>query len=71
METYLKGKYDDWYSIPDNVVGCLVNPITGVVATENDKNPKIFYFLKGTEPNYMNRDLETVFKEENEKRIAS
>ena len=71
METYLKGKNDDWYSIPDNVVGCLVNPITGVVATENDKNPKIFYFLKGTEPNYMNRDLETVFKEENEKRIAS
>lgn len=71
MENYLVEKDNEWYSIPENVVGCLVNPITGVSAVEGEKNAKIFYFLKGTEPNYMNRDLESVFKEENEKRIAS
>ena len=71
MENYLKGRDNDWYDIPKNVVGCLVNPITGLLAKEGDKNAKIFYFLKGTEPNYLNRDFETVFKEENNKRIAS
>ena len=71
MENYLSDKDNDWYKIPDNVVGCLVNPISGTVAREGDKNAKIFYFLKGTEPNYLNRDFETVFKEENEKRVAS
>jgi membrane peptidoglycan carboxypeptidase len=71
MENYLVEKDNEWYSIPENVVGCLVNPFTGVSAVEGEKNAKIFYFLKGTEPNYMNRDLESVFKEENEKRIAS
>ncbi len=71
MEGYLKDKNNDWYELPDNVVGCLVNPITGTVVGEGESNAKIFYFLKGTEPNYMNRDFETVFKEENEKRIAS
>ena len=71
MENYLKDKDNSWYDLPENVVGCLVNPITGVLAKEEDKNAKIFYFLKGTEPNYMNRDFEAVFKEENEKRVAS
>ena len=71
MEEYLKGKDNSWYELPPNVVGCLVNPITGEIAREGDQNTKIFYFLKGTEPNYSNKDYETVFKEENEKRIAS
>ena len=71
MEEYLKEKDNSWYELPPNVVGCLVNPITGEIAREGDQNTKIFYFLKGTEPNYSNKDYETVFKEENEKRIAS
>ena len=71
MEKYLKDKDNSWYELPPNVVGCLVNPITGEIAREGDQNTKIFYFLKGTEPNYSNKDYETVFKEENEKRIAS
>lgn len=71
METYLEDKDNDWYAIPNNVVGSLVNPITGESAKEGDNNAKIFYFLKGTEPSYMNRDLESVFKEENESRVAS
>ena len=70
MENYLKNKDNHWYDIPDNVVGCLVNPITGSIAQEGENNAKIFYFLKGTEPTYLKRDLEAVFKEENEGRVA-
>ena len=40
------------------------HPITGELAKEGDKNTKIFYFLKGTEPSYGTKDFETVFKEE-------
>ena len=71
METFSKDKDNSWYDIPDNVVGALVNPITGEIAKEGDKNTKIFYFLKGTEPSFTLKDLEAVFKEENEKRVAS
>ena len=71
MELYLKNRDNEWYKLPNNVVGCLVNPITGLLAKDGEKNTKIFYFLKGTEPTYINRDFETVFKEENEKGIAS
>lgn len=71
MEAFLKDKDNSWYDIPDNVVGALVNPITGEIAKEGDKNTKIFYFLKGTEPSFSVKDLEAVFKEENEKRVAS
>ena len=71
MENYLKDKDNSWYDIPNDVVGTLVNPITGEAAKEGDKNTKIFYFLKGTEPSYGSKDFETVFKEENEKKFAS
>lgn len=71
MEEYLKEMDNSWYKIPENVVGTLVNPITGELAKEGDKNTKIFYFLKGTEPSYDVRDFEAVFKEENEGRVAS
>ena len=71
MESYLKDKDNSWYELPENVVGTLVNPITGEVAKEGDNNSKIFYFLKGTEPSYVTRDFEAVFKEENEQRMAS
>ena len=67
MEDYLKDKDNTWYDIPNNVVGTLVNPITGSLAKTDDSNNKIFYFLKGTEPTIDNIDLETVFKEENQK----
>ena len=71
MEEYLKDKDNNWYELPKNVVGTLINPITGELSKEGDKHTKIFYFLKGTEPNYVSRDFEAVFKEENEKKIAS
>ena len=57
MEMYLKDKEDNWYSIPENVVGVLVDPISGEIATKNSKNKKILYYISGTEPN-MNKELD-------------
>ena len=68
IENYFKDKEANWYDIPDNVVGVLVNPITGEIANEDDKKKKMFYFIKGTEP-YINQtkpDLDAVFKENKE-----
>ena len=67
MENYFKEKDTSWYAIPNNIVGVLVIPITGNLATQEDKVTKLFYFLKGTEPHVDNKyDLDSVFKEENE-----
>ena len=51
MESYLKDKDNTWYEKPENVVGVLVDPITGKLADKNTKKKKIFYYLLGTEPN--------------------
>ena len=51
MEGYLKEKEESWYEQPNNVVGVLVNPITGEAATKDTKNSTIMYYIKGTEPN--------------------
>ncbi len=59
MENYLQDKKDEWYEQPSNVVGVLVNPITGKPATEEDKQKKILYYVKGTEPTM----ADTVFDE--------
>ena len=50
MENYMKDKDDAWYSQPENVVGVLVNPITGKPATDSDEKKIIEYYVKGTEP---------------------
>ncbi len=50
VENYLSDKEVEWYEMPSNVVGVFVNPITGNIATNDDKNRKILYYLKGTEP---------------------
>lgn len=50
MEGYLKDKENDWYKTPNNVVGVLVDPITGEPATMESKTKKIFYYIKGTQP---------------------
>lgn len=59
MENYLEGTEDAWYEMPNNVVGILVNPITGKPATNDDKVKKILYYVKGTEP----KETDTVFDE--------
>ncbi len=50
IEGYLKDKEDIPYEIPEDVVGVLVNPITGNIASNDDKNKRIIYYIKGTEP---------------------
>ena len=47
---YLKNKEDIPYTMPEDVIGVLVNPITGSLATNQDKNKRIVYYIKGTEP---------------------
>lgn len=71
MEGYLKDKDNSWYEVPNNVVGTLINPITGELSKEGDAKAKIFYFLKGTEPSIERIDYEAVFREENAERVAS
>ena len=58
-EGYLQDQEDAWYKQPSNVVGVLVNPISGKPATESDKKKKIMYYIKGTEPT----DSDPVFDE--------
>jgi membrane carboxypeptidase/penicillin-binding protein len=50
IESYFKNKKPQWYEMPSDVVGVLVNPIDGSIATNNSKKKKILYFIKGTEP---------------------
>lgn len=68
IETYLKDKESNWYKTPDNVVGVLVDPITGLPATETSTHKQIFYYIKGTQPYSTDQDLEKsieTFKETN------
>ena len=68
IEAYLKDKESNWYKTPDNVVGVLVDPITGLPATETSTHKQIFYYIKGTQPYSTNQDLEKsieTFKETN------
>lgn len=65
MEAYFKNNETNWYDKPDNVVGVLVNPITGKLPTSNEEKTTIYYYIKGTEPyNQEPNDLETTFKED-------
>ena len=67
MEEYFKTNKPKWYDIPDNVVGELVNPINGTPTTDNNK-ATMFYYIKGTEPDY-DSNLESLIptiKEEKE-----
>lgn len=57
-ENYLKNKENTWYELPNNVVGTLVDPISGKIANDKTKNPTMFYYLKGTQPTYDNNQLE-------------
>ncbi len=59
VEHLLKEKEGNcWYEIPKNVVGVIVNPITGEITTEKDKNKKMLYYIKGTEPTIKEKQLD-------------
>jgi len=50
MESYLKDKDNTWYAKPNNVIGVLVNPISGQISIEKDEKKKILYYINGSEP---------------------
>ncbi len=58
IENYTKDKEDNWYKTPNNVIGVLVNPITGELANKNTKNATIMYYIKGTQPNLSKEDID-------------
>lgn len=48
MEESLKEKDNNWYEMPDNVVGVPIDPISGKAI--NNGKAKILYYIKGTTP---------------------
>jgi membrane peptidoglycan carboxypeptidase len=72
VEQYLKDKPQEetWYNIPENVVGVLVDPITGIPANKKTKKPTMFYYIKGTEPTFKDTldDLIPTIKEKDTKK---
>lgn len=71
MEEYLEGKTDEetWYKTPKNVVGALIDPISGKAVSDGSSG-KILYYIKGTEPTLDKKSLDDVIptvKTENEK----
>lgn len=59
MEGCMQDKSDSWYSIPNNVVGVLVDPIDGELAGDNTSHKHMFYYIKGTEPTITESNLDT------------
>jgi len=49
-EGYLGENDDVWYETPENVVGTILDSVSGEKAKDSNKS-SLFYFLKGTEPN--------------------
>ena len=49
-----------WYEIPQNVLGVMVEPVTGKVATAESKKKKMLYYIKGTEPYDDSPDLDAL-----------
>lgn len=60
IEECLKDKDDSWYEIPNNVVGVLVDPISGELPDKNTKHKRMFYYIKGTEPTYQDINLDVL-----------
>ena len=59
IEYHERGTKDDegWYEMPKNVSAVLVEPISGRLATNNDKKKKMMYFIKGTEPSNSEQEV--------------
>ena len=59
-------KRNSWYETPKNVVGVMLNSVTGTITTDVNK-ASMFYYVAGTEPT----KAQIVNKENNEKNITS
>ncbi len=49
MEEIQTGLSDNWYKTPENVVGIVLDAVTGNVTNDSDK-AIVYYYLKGSEP---------------------
>ena len=58
IENCLKDKDARWYDVPINVVGVLVDPISGEVAGDSTGHKRMFYYIKGTEPTLTDSNLD-------------
>ena len=58
IENCLSDKEDSWYEIPVNVVGVLVDPISGELANDKTTHKRMFYYIKGTEPTFTDSNLD-------------
>lgn len=56
----LENKENNWYKTPNNVVGVLVDPISGELATNDSVHKKITYYIKGTEPTISKTPLDDI-----------
>ncbi len=65
MEDFMQGKEDAWYETPENVVGVLVEPISGKPAQETDQKKKMMYYIKGTEPSMSDPVFDEIEKQQN------
>lgn len=61
VEDIVKDKEASWYETPDNVVGVVLDAVSGLPTTDTSK-ATLFYYVKGTENSIGNVDY--VFKEE-------
>jgi len=48
MEKYTKDNV--WYDMPNDVVGVIMDPISGDVATNESSHKRILYYINGTQP---------------------
>lgn len=55
MEEIQTDNSENWYSTPDNVVGIILDSVTGK-KTSDKKKAAIFYYLKGSEPNITKKE---------------
>ena len=58
VETYVKDMDNTWYDMPSNIVGSIVNPITGELVTSPSDKQELFYYIKGTEPTLESSELD-------------
>ena len=59
IEEYFKDKETAWYDMPENVVGVIVEPISGKIANNQDKK-HLTYYIKGTEPHLDDLTIEDI-----------
>ena len=71
MESYFKNHEAQWYDIPANGVGVLVNPITRTLIDDNAEKKEMFFYIKRNETTTNNetKQLEAVFKEEHKSKL--